>query len=97
MCFLAPSLYPVEARLFLRLAWPALVIERRFSAPIRHGITTGMARLDKYNVIGLILLAVIAVLWIAHFVLPTPPPLDDPECAGPACATPLPALPPRLP
>ena len=37
---------------------------------------TGMARLDKYHVIGLVLLAVIAAVWIAHFVLPAPPPIE---------------------
>jgi hypothetical protein len=31
-------------------------------------------RLDRYDVIGLILLGLIAVLWITHFVLPAPPP-----------------------
>jgi hypothetical protein len=35
-----------------------------------------MARLDKYHVIGLVLLAVIAAVWIAHFVLPAPPPIE---------------------
>jgi hypothetical protein len=36
-----------------------------------------MARFDRYDVIGLVLLALIAALWIAHFVLPTPPPLPE--------------------
>jgi hypothetical protein len=33
-----------------------------------------MARLDRYDIIGLILLGLLAALWIAHFVLPAPPP-----------------------
>jgi hypothetical protein len=33
-----------------------------------------MARFDKYDVIGLILLGLIAALWITHFILPAPPP-----------------------
>jgi hypothetical protein len=33
-----------------------------------------MARFDKYDIIGLILLGLIAAVWIAHFVLPAPPP-----------------------
>jgi hypothetical protein len=33
-----------------------------------------MARFDRYDIIGLILLGFIAALWIAHFVLPAPPP-----------------------
>jgi hypothetical protein len=36
-----------------------------------------MSRLDRYDMIGLLLLALIAALWIAHFVLPTPPPLPE--------------------
>jgi hypothetical protein len=36
-----------------------------------------MARPDKYDIIGLTLLGLIAALWIAHFVLPTPPPLPE--------------------
>jgi hypothetical protein len=31
-------------------------------------------RLDRYDIIGLILVALVAALWIAHFVLPSPPP-----------------------
>jgi hypothetical protein len=34
-----------------------------------------MIRLDRYQVIGLILLGLLAALWIAHFVLPAPPPV----------------------
>jgi len=33
-----------------------------------------MARFDKYDIFGLMLLGLIAALWIAHFVLPAPPP-----------------------
>jgi hypothetical protein len=33
-----------------------------------------MARFDKYDVIGLIVLGLLAALWIAHFVAPAPPP-----------------------
>jgi hypothetical protein len=32
-------------------------------------------RLDKYDIIGLILLGFVAALWITHFVLPPAPPL----------------------
>jgi hypothetical protein len=34
-----------------------------------------MPRLDRYNIVGLIVVAVLAAVWIAHFVLPAPPPL----------------------
>jgi hypothetical protein len=34
-----------------------------------------MARFDRYDIIGLILLGLIAALWITHFIVPTPPPL----------------------
>jgi hypothetical protein len=36
-----------------------------------------MARFDRYDIIGFILLALIVALWVAHFVLPTPPPLPE--------------------
>jgi hypothetical protein len=36
-----------------------------------------MTRLDRYDVIGLILLGLLVALWIAHVVLPTPPPLPE--------------------
>jgi len=29
---------------------------------------------DRYDAIGLILLGIIAAFWIAHFLLPEPPP-----------------------
>jgi len=35
----------------------------------------GMRRPDRYDIMGLVLLGIIAAFWIAHFVLPTPPPL----------------------
>jgi hypothetical protein len=35
----------------------------------------GMARrLDRYDIIGLTIVAVLAALWILHFLLPAPPP-----------------------
>jgi hypothetical protein len=34
----------------------------------------GMRRIDRYDVIGMVLLALVATLWIVHFSLPTPPP-----------------------
>jgi hypothetical protein len=33
-----------------------------------------MRRLDKYDISGLVLLGLVAVVWIVHFVLPAPPP-----------------------
>jgi hypothetical protein len=35
----------------------------------------GMARrLDRYDIIGLIIVGLLVALWIVHFLLPTPPP-----------------------
>jgi hypothetical protein len=34
-----------------------------------------MARLDKYDILGLVLVGLLAALWTAHFLLPSPPPL----------------------
>jgi hypothetical protein len=33
-----------------------------------------MPRIDRYDVIGMVLLALLAALWILHFSLPQPPP-----------------------
>jgi hypothetical protein len=33
-----------------------------------------MPRVDRYDIIGMVLLALLAALWIVHFSLPTPPP-----------------------
>jgi len=33
-----------------------------------------MARPDRYDYIGLVLVAFVVALWVAHFVLPAPPP-----------------------
>ena len=45
-------------------------------APARY--TNPMRRpLDRYDYIGLLILALLVALWIAHFVLPPgPPPVD---------------------
>jgi len=41
-----------------------------------------MARPDRYDYIGLVLVAFVVALWVAHFVLPAPPP----EAASPNTA-----------
>ena len=33
-----------------------------------------MPRVDRYDIIGITLLAFVAVVWILHFTLPAPPP-----------------------
>jgi hypothetical protein len=33
-----------------------------------------MPRIDRYDIIGLALLAFVVALWVLHFSLPTPPP-----------------------
>jgi hypothetical protein len=33
-----------------------------------------MPRVDRYDIIGMVLVALLVVLWIVHFSLPTPPP-----------------------
>lgn len=38
----------------------------------------GMRRLDKYDMIGLVLVSLVIALWTAHFVLPSAPPLPPP-------------------
>jgi hypothetical protein len=38
--------------------------------------TAVMPRVDRYDVIGLVLLALVVALWVLHFSLPAPPPPD---------------------
>jgi hypothetical protein len=33
-----------------------------------------MRRLDRYDIAGIVLVALVAALWIAHFVVPPGPP-----------------------
>ena len=36
----------------------------------------GMPRIDRYDIIGMVLLALLVALWVLHFSLPAPPPPD---------------------
>ena len=68
-----------------------------------------MARPDRYDYIGLGLLGLLVVMWVAHFVLPEPPPdprrLEDvapqalpvgPSIPGPSIPGPsIPSIRPR--
>jgi hypothetical protein len=38
--------------------------------------TAAMPRVDRYDIIGMVLLALVAALWVLHFSLPAPPPPD---------------------
>ena len=33
-----------------------------------------MRRVDRYDIIGMVLLGLVVALWVVHFSLPTPPP-----------------------
>jgi hypothetical protein len=52
-----------------------------------------MSRPDVYDYIGMAIVALLAALWVAHFVLPTPPP--DPTRFENAPGQPLPSIRPR--
>jgi hypothetical protein len=52
-----------------------------------------MTRPDTYDYIGMALAVFIVALWVAHFVLPTPPP-DPQHSANPPLQA-LPSTPPR--
>jgi hypothetical protein len=56
-----------------------------------------MTRPDRYDIIGLAVIALLAALWTAHFALPAPPP--DPEHLAPPGALPgtVPAFAPGSP
>jgi len=50
-----------------------------------------MRRLDRYDIIGLAVLTLVVAMWVAHFVLPAPPPLppdDTPGLGAPGLAAP---------
>jgi hypothetical protein len=38
--------------------------------------TAAMPRVDRYDIIGMVLLALVVALWVLHFSLPAPPPPD---------------------
>jgi len=48
----------------------------------------GMSRPDRFDYMGMALLAMVVALWVAHFVLPAPPPL--PPETGPQIPSILP-------
>ena len=52
-----------------------------------------MSRPDVYDYIGIAIIALLTALWVAHFVLPAPPP--DPTRFENAPGQPLPSIRPR--
>jgi hypothetical protein len=52
-----------------------------------------MTRPDRYDVMGLAVLALLVALWVAHFVLPAPPP--DPSREIGALPQAIPVMPVR--
>ena len=52
-------------------------------------------RIDRYDIIGIGLLAVVAAVWILHFALPAPPPEPEPGQGLPALGPPQPGLRPQ--
>jgi hypothetical protein len=52
-----------------------------------------MARPDLYDYAGLVLAALVVALWVAHFMLPAPPPDASRIDAG--AAQPVPSIPAR--
>jgi len=38
--------------------------------------TAAIPRVDRYDIIGMVLLAIVVALWVLHFSLPAPPPPD---------------------
>jgi hypothetical protein len=46
--------------------------------------TMAKARPDKYDIIGLALVGLLATVWFLHFLLPAPPPEPPEGIGGPA-------------
>jgi hypothetical protein len=46
-----------------------------------------MRRIDRYDIIGMVLLALVVALWILHFSLPIPPPDNYRNLGGAVPAT----------
>lgn len=51
-----------------------------------------MSRYDRWDYIGMGLAALLAVMWVAHFVLPAPPP-EPLDTTAPAPQLPFPQTP----
>jgi hypothetical protein len=57
---------------------------KRLSPPPPPCHSGAMKRPDRYDLIGLAILSCVIALFVAHFVLPPAPPLDEPDAlAGP--------------
>jgi hypothetical protein len=55
-------------------------------------MVSAMNRCDKWDYIGMGLAALLAVMWVAHFVLPAPPP-EPPDATATAPQMPFPQPP----
>jgi hypothetical protein len=55
--------------------------EQRMRKPVRPSTSKGTARrrMDRYDIIGLVIVGLLAALLVAHFLLPTPPPDNVPD------------------
>jgi hypothetical protein len=41
-------------------------------------------RVDRYDIIGVVIVCVLVALWVVHFLLPTPPPDNFPNVNPPS-------------
>jgi hypothetical protein len=46
--------------------------------------TRSRRRMDKYDIIGAVIVGLLVALWVVHFLLPTPPPDNVPDLNRPS-------------
>jgi hypothetical protein len=66
-CVLDPNQMPMAAH--IAGSAPALLL---LLAPCQNGT---MPRIDRYDIIGIVLVVFVVALWVLHFSLPPQPPL----------------------
>jgi hypothetical protein len=60
--------------------------EQLMRAPAQPSASKTRARrhMDRYDVIGLVIVGLLVAVWVVHFLLPTPPPDNVPDLNRPS-------------
>jgi hypothetical protein len=52
--------------------------------PVRRSASKTRRRMDRYDVIGAVIVGLLVAVWVVHFLLPTPPPDNVPDLNPPS-------------